>query len=356
MFPRLLACLGLLLLLAVPVTAAPCPPPPSSAAVEALVARLAEWDDAYYRRGQSAVSDDVYDQARARLEAWRRCFPERVPAAVAPGYPDGEARHPIPQTGLAKLPDAEAVARWLVRRRDAWIQPKVDGVAVTLAYRRGELAAAISRGDGEQGAGLDPAGEAPARRAAARLPEPRDAVLQGELYLRRDDHVQAEVGDGGARAEVSGLMARDRLDDAEAARIGLFVWDWPDGPNDMDERLEGLAALGFVDTLAYTHPVVDLAEARRWRRALVPGPAALRHRRGGAASGLAPGRRCLAGRATRLGGGLEASAPGGAGRGARGGVPHRPHWPHHPAAPSAPGDAGGAHHPSGRRGVALPLA
>ncbi|MCE0733837.1 NAD-dependent DNA ligase LigB [Halomonas sp. G15] len=268
---RSLRWVGLLILLAVPVAAAPCPTPPSSAAVEALMARLAEWDEAYYRRGQSAVSDDVYDQARTRLEAWRRCFPERVPAAVAPGYPPGEARHPIPQTGLAKLPDAEAVARWLVRRRDAWIQPKVDGVAVTLAYRRGELVAAISRGDGERGQDwIRRVRRLPA--VPARLPEPRDAVLQGELYRRLEGHVQAEAGDGGARAEVSGLMAREALGDDAAERIGLFVWDWPDGPNDMDERLEGLAALGFVDTAAYTHPVADLAAVKRWRRTWFQGP------------------------------------------------------------------------------------
>ncbi|NWN84263.1 MAG: DNA ligase B, partial [Halomonas sp.] len=110
-----------------------------------LAARVMEWDDAYYRRGESPVSDAIYDQARARLEAWRRCFPDRLPAMAAPSYPAGEGVHPVPQTGLAKLVDADAVGRWLVRRPDAWIQPKVDGGAVTLAYRGGRLVAAVSR-------------------------------------------------------------------------------------------------------------------------------------------------------------------------------------------------------------------
>ncbi|HSH56970.1 MAG TPA: NAD-dependent DNA ligase LigB [Halomonas sp.] len=262
---------GLLILLATPVAAAPCPTPPSPVAVEALVARLAEWDEAYYRRGQSAVSDDVYDQARARLEAWRRCFPERVPTVVSPGYPAGEARHPIPQTGLAKLADAEAVARWLVRRRDAWIQPKVDGVAVTLAYRDGRLRAAISRGDGVTGQNwTERVWRLPS--VPTRLPESFAGVLQGELYLRLEGHIQAEQRGIDARAEVSGLLARETLSGAEAARVGLFIWEWPDGPADMGERLAGLSRLGFVDTARFTHPVADLAAVKQWRRAWFQGP------------------------------------------------------------------------------------
>ncbi len=36
-------------------------------------------------------------------------------------------------------------------RSDLWVQPKVDGVAVTLVYRDGKLNKAISRGNGLKG-------------------------------------------------------------------------------------------------------------------------------------------------------------------------------------------------------------
>ncbi|MDN3520319.1 NAD-dependent DNA ligase LigB [Halomonas ramblicola] len=252
---------------------AACPDPaPSAAEFAALAQRIAEWDEAYYRRGESPVSDDVYDQARARLDEWRDCQPAiALPEAAVPDRPGGEAAHPVPQTGLAKLPDAAAVGRWLERRDDAWIQPKVDGVAVTLVYRGGELVRAISRGDGRRGQDWT----ARVRRLPAvpqRLPEAVDAVLQGELYRRLAEHVQAEAGDAGARARVTGLMARERLDDAAAAEVGLFVWDWPDGPATLRARLEGLAALGFADTVDFTHPVSDPAGVERRRDAWYRGP------------------------------------------------------------------------------------
>ncbi|TLF50689.1 NAD-dependent DNA ligase LigB [Halomonas urmiana] len=255
------------LLSSLPARAATCPDGaevPSASEIIALAERLTEWDDAYYRRGESPVSDAIYDQARRRYERWRRCFPERAPEAVVPNHPVGEARHPIPQTGLVKLEDAAAVHRWLSRRDEVWVQPKVDGVAVTLVYRDGRLVRAISRGDGRHGQDWTTA----ARRmpaVPARLPEAVDALLQGELYRRLEEHVQAEAGGVGARSEVAGLLARDALSTEAAARIGLFVWDWPDGRPVMRERLEGLERLGFADSAALTQRVATLDEVQRWR-------------------------------------------------------------------------------------------
>jgi len=82
--------------------------------LSALAERLAGWDDAYYRRGTSPVSDAVYDQARERLAAWQHCFPGLdVDAARDDTHPVGPARHPVVQTGLVKLADQAAVRRWL---------------------------------------------------------------------------------------------------------------------------------------------------------------------------------------------------------------------------------------------------
>ncbi|VFS61356.1 DNA ligase B [Kluyvera cryocrescens] len=38
--------------------------------------------------------------------------------------------------------------QWMQGKRDLWVQPKVDGVAVTLVYQHGRLQRVISRGDG----------------------------------------------------------------------------------------------------------------------------------------------------------------------------------------------------------------
>jgi len=247
-----------------------CPDWPPARAQQELLAlhdRLDGWNHAYRVEGAAPVDDAVYDQALQRFEQWRRCFPGQAPAALNHlGDAGGRVTSPVAQTGLAKLPDAAALAQWMRARgdQDLWVQPKADGVAVTLLYVDGRLRQASSRGDGLHGS--DWTGQA--RRIAAiprYLPHaPARVVLQGELVWRLPGHVQATDGGLNARSAVAAAMARDELGDA-AAHIGLFVWDWPSGPPDMPARLAGLQAMGLADSVRYTQPVASLAEVERWR-------------------------------------------------------------------------------------------
>jgi len=232
--------------------------------VDTLAEQIRLWDDSYHRLGQSPVSDELYDQARQRLAHWRQC----VPTPTEPDNPLASSRgtlpHPIVHTGLEKRLDEQAVGAWLGTRRDVWIQPKVDGVAVTLVYRQGRLKQVISRGDGKLGQDWS----ASARKIPGivqQLPDPIDLVLQGELYWRLDDHVQSTTGGLNARSRVAGLMNRRQLSDTDAAGIGLFVWAWPEGPAAFPERLATLARWGFTDSQRYSQPVQDIIEAAHWR-------------------------------------------------------------------------------------------
>ncbi len=167
------------------------------------------------------MSDDVYDQLTLRLAQWRQCFPGATPEDDDLPPPTGDARHPVAHTGVRKLADEDSVARWMKNKSDLWIQPKVDGVAVTLVYRQGRLVQAISRGDGLRGeAWTARARQIPALEKVM-TGELADSVLQGELFLRRDGHVQQQAGGMNARAKVAGLMMRA---DAAAALSQLDVF------------------------------------------------------------------------------------------------------------------------------------
>ncbi len=247
---------------------AACPNWPTSRAeleITGLADQLAVWDDAYHRQGQSPVADELYDQASATLAHWRSCFPATGPAPANPlSTSTGAVRHPVAHTGLRKLPDNSAVARWIAQREDVWIQPKVDGVAVSVVYRQGHLQQLISRGDGRSGQDwTDHARRLPA--IPQQLSAPLNLVLQGELYWRLPGHIQHQAGSLGARSKVAGLLNRQALTDEEAAGIGLFIWDWPAGPAQMQERLQQLSALGFADSQPFSQPITIISEATRWR-------------------------------------------------------------------------------------------
>ncbi|WP_411176842.1 NAD-dependent DNA ligase LigB [Pseudomonas sp.] len=233
--------------------------------ITALSQQLAAWDDAYHRQGQSLVADELYDQASANLQRWHACFPEVAAATTDPlSTSSGHHQHPIAHTGLRKLADSHAASAWIANREDLWIQPKVDGVAVSLVYRDGQLQQLISRGDGRTGQDWSShARHLPA--TPAHLPKPLSLVLQGELYWRLPEHIQHKSGGLGARSKIAGLMNRQTLSAEDAAGIGLFVWDWPDGPALMPQRLQQLAELGFTDSLQFSHPIRNLEQAANWR-------------------------------------------------------------------------------------------
>ena len=254
------------------VQAADCPvwsPTQARREMLALHGRIDVWNHAYRTSGQSPVDDAVYDQSLQRLAVWRGCFPDQAPAMPAHlADAGGEVRTPVAQTGLGKLPDAAALSVWMETRgnTDLWVQPKADGVAITLLYIDGHLTQASSRGDGLLGSDWTHKVQIIDAIPKQLQDVPERVVLQGELYWKLPDHMQQRDGGVNARPMVAGALARDMLDAATAAQIGLFVWDWTTGPAAMQARLTGMKAMGFVDSVAYTRSAADIEAVNRWRR------------------------------------------------------------------------------------------
>lgn len=265
--------LGVVMLLWSSYGLAICPawsPAQAEQEIARLSAQIARWDKAYWQQGVSDVNDDVYDQLAARLKQWRHCFgDEQATEAQMPA--DGSIRHPVSHTGVSKVANKAALRQWMRSHQDLWIQPKVDGVAVTLVYRQGQLVQATSRGDGLKGEDWT----AKVKRIAAipaRVTGPlANSVLQGELFLRRDNHVQHQMGGMNARAKVAGAMMRQD-DSALLDHIGIFIWAWPDGPATMDERLQALTRAGFDLTESWTHKVSSVEEVEKLRHRWLTSP------------------------------------------------------------------------------------
>lgn len=253
---------------------AACPAWPQAKAeqeMERLGQRITEWNNAYWQQGSSTVSDEVYDQLAARLAYWQRCFTGETPAHSALPPLRGDTRHPVAHTGVRKLANQADVVRWMRGQSGLWVQPKVDGVAITLVYRQGRLTQAISRGNGLTGEDWT------ARvLQIPSIPKTSDgvlanSVLQGELFLLREGHVQKRMGGMNARAKVAGMMMRQEAQ-AELDRLGIFIWAWPDGPEDMEQRLALLRQGGFLYSTLFSHPVADAQQVERWRQRWLTSP------------------------------------------------------------------------------------
>ncbi|WP_261635460.1 NAD-dependent DNA ligase LigB [Escherichia coli] len=240
--------------------------------ISRLQQQIKQWDDDYWKEGKSEMEDGVYDQLSARLTQWQRCFGSEPRDVMMPPL-NGAVMHPVAHTGVRKMVDKNALSLWMRERSDLWVQPKVDGVAVTLVYRDGKLNKAISRGNGLKG-------EDWTQKVSLISAVPQtvsgplaNSTLQGEIFLQREGHIQQQMGGINARAKVAGLMMRQGNSDTLNS-LAVFVWAWPDGPQLMTDRLKELATAGFTLTQRYTRAVKNADEVARvrneWWKAKLP--------------------------------------------------------------------------------------
>jgi DNA ligase (NAD+) len=154
-----------------------------------LTAEIRKHDHAYYVEARPVISDFAYDQLYRELIELEKQFPElatpesptqRVGGAPSEGFK--RVKHLLPMLSLEKVeaaehpdqeeePDADrrhrlqdektlaALRAWdaTIRKhlkRDSVeyvMEPKVDGVSISVHYRHGKFALGVTRGDGQQG-------------------------------------------------------------------------------------------------------------------------------------------------------------------------------------------------------------
>jgi len=192
-----------------------------------LAGEIRRHDHAYYVEARPAISDFEYDKLYRELQDLEKAFPEfitpesptqRVGGAPTEGF--ARVKHLQPMLSLEKIdgaehptkdeePDLEKRNRLQdentlpqLRSFDATIrkhlggdraeyvlEPKVDGVSISVHYRHGKLALGVTRGDGRTGdditANLRTVRSIPLELAAKHPP----ALLEvrGEAYMATKD-------------------------------------------------------------------------------------------------------------------------------------------------------------------------
>lgn len=132
----------------------------------ALAAQIREHDHAYYILAQPTISDPEYDRLYRELLDLERQFPELTtpdsPSQRVGGLPASEfkpVRHAVRMMSLDNTYSREELAEFVQRLQKllpaaklAWVvEPKVDGLAISLRYENGILTCGATRGDGTTG-------------------------------------------------------------------------------------------------------------------------------------------------------------------------------------------------------------
>ncbi|NBB78346.1 MAG: NAD-dependent DNA ligase LigA, partial [Verrucomicrobia bacterium] len=131
-----------------------------------LRAEIAEHDHLYYKEARPVIDDPAYDRLKARLVELEAAHPE-LAAETSPTQSVGDDRlesfesyrHRKPMLSLDNTYSSEELlefGRRLARRfpdekLTFLVEPKIDGVAVSLTYEDGRFVRAVSRGNGVEG-------------------------------------------------------------------------------------------------------------------------------------------------------------------------------------------------------------
>ena len=134
--------------------------------IEELRTEIERHNRLYYIDANPEITDREYDQLLQSLEDLERAFPEfdsptsptrRVGGAPLENFQN--VKHAIPMMSLSNTYSKEELVEFDRRIRKLIpvetfsyiLEPKIDGVAISLRYENGELVRAVTRGDGTTG-------------------------------------------------------------------------------------------------------------------------------------------------------------------------------------------------------------
>jgi len=174
--------------------------------IAALRSEVAHHDELYYRQTRPEVGDAEYDRLKRELADLEARFPDAARAAgrdtpttrVGDDRAEGfvTVRHRQPMQSLdntysdAELREFHARLVRLLGREDLSyvVEPKIDGLAVSLTFERGRFVRAVTRGNGVEGDDVT-ANALTIRalprelKAAAHAPVPDLIEIRGEIYM-----------------------------------------------------------------------------------------------------------------------------------------------------------------------------
>jgi DNA ligase (NAD+) len=238
-----------------------------------LAEEIRKHDHAYYVEAEPKISDRDYDRLYHELLELEKEFPELAahdsPSQRVGGAPLSEfksVRHSVPMLSLDNTYSEEEVRDFVKRlqkllpeeKLDWVVEPKVDGVAVSLRYENGKLTVGTTRGDGTTGddvtANIKTIRSVPLR-LGGKIPEILE--VRGEVYLTKTgfEKLNAEQRAAGeevyANARNTAAGSLKQLDPRLVAKRPLDIVVYNLGkvegafPRTHGELLGWLKSLGF---------------------------------------------------------------------------------------------------------------
>jgi len=239
---------------------------------------IEEHDRRYYVEARPTISDPDYDKLFRELRDLETAHPglvtpdsptQRVGGRATAGFK--QVHHAVPMLSLDNLfakDGLEALQKWVTSVEKAvpgealeWlVEPKVDGLAITLRYENGRFVTGATRGDGETGDNitdnLKTIRSIPLRIEGA----PEILEVRGEVYLpvagfrKMCDEMRAAGEEPFANARNAAAGSLKQLDPALVAKRPLAIVLYGIGEISDDEPTSQSGLLAWLRQLGFPAP------------------------------------------------------------------------------------------------------
>ena len=268
--------------------------------IDELRRKIRRASELYYNRDAPEISDYEYDAMFAELKQLEIDYPQ-LDDPTSPTHNVGgvasekfeKVTHPVKMGSLSDVFSEDELLSFVDKATSALItegyapeeivysvEPKIDGLSVSLTYTAGRLTLGATRGNGTVGENvtenvLTIAG------IPHTLPEALDLTVRGEVYMPRDvferiNEAKSAAGEkllANPRNAAAGSLRRLDASETAAAHLDIFVFNyqtgnlWADGhePATHAETIDRIAALGFhsIKIQTLTHDRDAVVEAVR---------------------------------------------------------------------------------------------
>jgi len=247
---------------------------------EKLRKKIAHAAELYYNQDAPEISDYEYDMMFEELKRIEAEFPT-VDRADSPTHRVGgtasekfeKVTHPVKMGSLSDVFTEDELYAFVDRTTAALVEegvavediqssvePKIDGLSVSLTYRGGRLVLGATRGDGTVGENVTE-NILTVSGIPHVLTEPLDLTVRGEVYMPREsfESLNEKRGEAGERLfanprnAAAGSLRRLNAAETSEAGLSIFVFNYQEGslyadghsPLTHEETIHRIGELGF---------------------------------------------------------------------------------------------------------------
>lgn len=211
--------------------------------MDLLVEKINQWDKEYFGNDSPSVSDKVYDTALRKLVKLEMQYPEytsnnsptnKVGSNIINKF--SKIAHKKKMLSLDKAYSFDDVKKFIndvikVTKNDKtyfYIEPKIDGLSISLQYENGELIRAITRGDGKIGEDVTDNIFNVISDIPISINYKKEIEIRGEIFISKSDFIKIKDNDSNfsnPRNMASGTIRQNDRNIVKERNLSCFVYE-----------------------------------------------------------------------------------------------------------------------------------